>query len=80
MELIYRYALLSGWKSMLLDSNARQVIINAPAIDVPSMKRARWNNKYRSGAVVDKGVVSSCCDMWNERKTNYCPHCGAKMN
>lgn len=79
MELIDRYALLCGWKSMLLSYDARQIIMNAPTINVPAMKHAKWNSKYKSGETVTKGFVSSCCDMWNERKTNYCPHCGAKM-
>lgn len=38
-----------------------------------------WYTQYRSGTPVEKGVVSSCCDMWNERKTAFCPHCGTKM-
>lgn len=40
----------------------------------------KWQKHYRSGTTVNDGYVSSCCDMWNERKSQYCPHCGAKMN
>lgn len=40
----------------------------------------RWVKQYRSGIPVDKGYVSSCCDMWSDRKSNYCPNCGAKMD
>lgn len=40
----------------------------------------KWENHYRSGLTVKSGYVSSCCDMWHERKSNYCPHCGAKMD
>lgn len=39
----------------------------------------RYNKHYRSGTTVADGWVSSCCDMWNERKTPYCPNCGTKM-
>lgn len=42
-------------------------------------KHGEWQKHYKSGTTVSDGFVSSCCDMWNERKTPYCPHCGAKM-
>ena len=48
--------------------------------DVAPMRHGRWNNSYKSGAKVYRGFVSSCCDMWNERKSPYCPNCGAKMD
>lgn len=40
----------------------------------------RWVTHYRSGTPVAEGYVSTCCDMWNNRKSNYCPHCGAIMD
>ena len=40
----------------------------------------RWATHYRSGTPVAEGYVSTCCDMWNARKSNYCPNCGAKMD
>lgn len=51
-----------------------------PAVDVAPVVHGRWETHYRSGTTVPKGVVSGCCDMWNERKTPYCPYCGAKMD
>ena len=51
-----------------------------PAADVVPVRHGRWETHYRSGTAVPKGVVSGCCDMWNERKTPYCPYCGAKMD
>ena len=39
----------------------------------------KWETHYKSGIVVKEGFVCYCCDMWNERKTPYCPYCGAKM-
>lgn len=51
-----------------------------PAADVSPVQHGRWEYKYRSGTVPQTGVVSSCCDMWNERSTDYCPWCGAKMD
>ena len=40
----------------------------------------RWVTHYRSGMPVAEGYVSTCCDMWNNRKSNYCPDCGKKMD
>lgn len=47
--------------------------------DTKFEKYGYWCTQYRGGTPVAKGVVSSCCDMWNERKTAFCPHCGTKM-
>ena len=58
-------------------------IENQPCLEcnmfVPNRKRGYWKRFYRSGATVSEGYVSSCCDMWNERKSAYCPNCGAVM-
>ena len=48
--------------------------------DVSPVRYGRWNRAYKSGIKVDEGVVCACCDMWNERRSRYCPHCGAKMD
>ena len=53
---------------------------NAPAADVAPVRHGRWETHYHSGTTVPKGVVSGCCDMWNERKTPYCPNCGCRMD
>lgn len=67
------------------DNNYRLVIpaeaIKAvPAADVAPVVHGRWVTHYRSGTAVAEGYVSTCCDMWNNRKSNYCPNCGAKMD
>lgn len=51
-----------------------------PAADVAPVVNGRWVTHYRSGTPVAEGYVSTCCDMWNNRKSDYCPHCGAKMD
>ena len=38
-----------------------------------------WRKFYSSRVAVESGVVSSCCDMWNDREAPYCPYCGRKM-
>lgn len=50
-----------------------------PAADVVEVVHGRWLKHYRSGLTVAAGFVSSCCDMWAERRSNCCPYCGAKM-
>lgn len=50
-----------------------------PAADVAPVVYGRWVTHYRSGTPVAEGYVSTCCDMWNKRKSDYCPNCGAKM-
>ena len=38
-----------------------------------------WRKVYRSGVIVKDGWVARCCNNWANRKTQYCPYCGAKM-
>lgn len=47
--------------------------------NVKKLKDNKWKTYYRSGIIVKEGFVCSCCDMWNVRKTPYCPYCGTKM-
>lgn len=51
-----------------------------PTADVKEVKHGQWLKHYQSGVIVSEGFVSSCCNMWNERKSNYCPNCGAPMD
>ena len=48
--------------------------------DVAPMVHGRWVTHYRSGTPVADGCVSTCCDMWNNRKSDCYPNCGAKMD
>ena len=57
-----------------------QSISDMPAADVVPVVHGRWVTHYRSGTTVAEGYVSTCCDMWNNRKSPYCPNCGAKMD
>ena len=58
----------------------RHALAVAPAADVAPVVHGRWVTHYRSGTPVAEGYVSTCCDMWNNRKSDYCPNCGAKMD
>ena len=57
-----------------------QEINSIPAADVAPVVHGRWVTHYRSGTTVAEGYVSTCCDMWNNRESDYCPNCGAKMD
>lgn len=55
-------------------------IVDIPAADVAPVVHGRWVTHYQSGTPVAEGYVSTCCDMWNNRKSDCCPHFGAKMD
>ena len=60
--------------------NIKELINAIPAADVAPVVHGRWVTHYRSGTPAAEGYVSTCCDMWNKRKSPYCPNCGAKMD
>jgi hypothetical protein len=60
-------------------SRIESLMRNYSTADVAEVKHGQWLKHYQSGVTVSEGFVSSCCDMWNERKSNYCPRCGARM-
>lgn len=60
--------------------NANRVISVSTDVAPVRHGHGQWSRSYKSGVEVYEGVVCSCCDMWNERGSNYCPHCGAKMD
>lgn len=60
--------------------NLCKLVDDEPTADVQEVKHGYWQNKYRSGTTIKEGVVSSCCDMWNNRKSQFCPNCGARMD
>ena len=64
----------------MLDEDIRDFVRKIPVADVVEVKHGEWFKHYKSGTTVSVGFVSSCCDMWNDRKTPYCPNCGAKMD
>ena len=61
-------------------TDAKMAIAEIPTADVAPVVHGRWVTHYRSGTPVSDGYVSTCCDMWNNRKSDYCPNCGAKMD
>lgn len=78
-EIERRETFMVGDKYISVDS-MKTFIKNRPAADVAPVVHGRWVTYYRSGTTVAEGYVSTCCDMWNNRKSDYCPNCGAKMD
>lgn len=68
------------WESGSDGAAAMEIVAATPAADVAPVVRGRWVRHYRSGTPVAEGYVSTCCDMWNNRKSDYCPSCGAIMD
>lgn len=55
-------------------------VLRVAAADVAQVRHGRWVTHYRSGTTVAEGYVSTCCDMWNNRKSDFCPNCGARID
>ena len=55
-------------------------LVDFPTAEVAPVRHGRWVTHYRSGTTVAEGYVSTCCDMWNNRKSDFCPNCGARMD
>ena len=51
---------------------ARKIMETWPAADVAPVRHGKWEDGYRV-------VFCSVCGEQSERKTPYCPMCGAKM-
>ena len=41
--------------------------------------RGEWSEHYKSGIHAGNGVVCTKCDMWNSRRSHFCPACGRPM-
>lgn len=70
----------SNWPQLAEMVVGVEDIEDAPAAEVTPVVHGRWVTHYRSGTPVSEGYVSTCCDTWNSRKSDYCPNCGAKMD
>ena len=86
LKVVEKYGLTNGLNGFTLGRHTglavciASEIVDIPAADVAPVVHGWWVTHYRSGTTVAEGYVSTCCDMWNNRKSDYCPHCGAKMD
>ena len=71
----------AAWENKQRGANCIVVPIRIIETDneVREVIHGKWLKEYASGTTVSQGFVASCCDMWNERKTSFCPYCGAYM-
>lgn len=60
--------------------DAKKAVEAAKTVGAVPVSHGKWVPMYRSGVKVERGYVSTCCDMWAERKSPYCPQCGARMD
>lgn len=60
-------AYAAGWNGLM------NIINNAPAVDAAPVVHGKWI----SNSSLNK--CSECRTLW-DTKTNFCPHCGAKMD
>ena len=71
----------AAWENKQRGTDCEVIPIQITETDKPVrvINTGKWTKKYKSGSTVSNGYVSSCCDMWHERKSNFCPYCGAIM-
>lgn len=79
-ETAVKAVMAAKWVDGYDGAMAMEIVASPAAADVAPVVHGRWMDHYRSGVTVAEGGVSSCCDMWNDRRSNYCPNCGAKMD
>ena len=64
---------------------AKQALASVPAADVASVVHGRWSESkehfyLNNGCKEWINFYCSECDAPNNSPTDYCPHCGAKMD
>lgn len=79
-ETAVRAVMAAKWVDGSDGAMAMEIVASQTAADVAPVVHGRWVTHYRRGTPVAEGYVSTCCDMWNNRKSDYCPNCGAKMD
>lgn len=79
-DVVMKRIMAAKWMDGYDGAMAMEIAASAPAADVAPVVHGRWVTHYRGGTTVAEGYVSTCCDMWNSRKSDYCPNCGAKMD
>lgn len=56
----------------------KDLLMSEPTADVQEVKHAFWNTKRT--IVHDGETYCSECEYETERRTTYCPNCGARMD
>ena len=65
----------------------REEVENIPAADVQPVKYGRWIGIYEWAKMHDSRPIGMCTYFWcsecqtaQEKKSNFCPNCGARMD
>lgn len=53
--------------------------LRTPTREQVEKMRGEWSEHYKSGIHAGNGAVCTKCDMWNNRRSHFCPACGAPM-
>lgn len=57
-----------------------KAIVNGKLVDVQEVRHGRWIPTLIMGGCGSAGYSCSVCHKFNKTDSNYCPHCGAKMD
>ena len=63
----------------------KNILKNAPTIEAEPVRYGRWIDAY-CGKYANAKYICSCCgkrahsDDWKWELSDFCPHCGAKMD
>ena len=87
-DLISRTALLDAMPKddELLSVDVRRIICESPIIDAEPVRHGQWETKeyttedsFDDWIVIHHEEVCSECGKGQGERSNFCPHCGAKM-
>lgn len=83
----YEYPTASGDFDEYASHDVPNVLRNMPSTDVQSVKRGRWINIYEWAEMHDSRPSGMCtyywcseCEKEQEKKSDFCPNCGARMD
>ena len=80
-EYILREAVIEELERYGMEADGRAIIEAIPAADVRSVVRGKWIDEPITGGrrSTVRRICSICGINNNNRKSNFCPNCGADM-
>ena len=63
---------------MISSEEVEQAIMEAPTVDAVEVVHGTWENEQFGFMYYN--ATCSVCKSHNDSASNYCPHCGAKMD
>lgn len=84
-ELIYKYQAINCVNNHFANKDhILASIVCLPTIEAEPIKHGKWwlqKIPYKGGhGLTATKYRCSACRLYNNKKTNYCPNCGAKMD